>query len=741
MRRVDAEGDSRGVRDHKPGGARARTRLRREALESLERRVLLSTSTSTLPSPTVLTGPSLLAPRSLSAVAAAGALTSTPSANSPSVSVDPNNPLKMVATWIDRDAAGYNGGNFVAPITSYAQGAFSTDGGVSWTAFPSGFGTGSQNVQEDFSLARPTNGQRNVFTQVTDASFAFDRNENVFLLTSVHNVANSAGVLDVQRFNFAGNTPSGSQQTTPVYSWDQPDSQLADSAVTPVLGVDTNLASFADPTSGTTQTDPYSGNVYVAWAEVDANTYGGIPGFNPNTIRMSASSNQGLYFTHAAYVDNSSNANDHVNSVITVPPSNTPLHDSPARYSAPQIAISQGTAVTAGGQVSIVYDDYGTQASQGFDRILVQSNILGGTSEQFTPNGNLLGGPIGVDVPIAVDITDPKFTTLQALDVTTKIAWPDLSGLLVQLIPSPAADAYLTSLFGAAYPGYISLLRANLGAGDGTVNTGPNLGATAVSPSSNPSFSGGGTVFDQEAVRRISDGNVGGTANGHFRADGNAFILALQGQAASTLNGTWALRTIDTKGDTSTNPKYVAGVTLNFSSGNNPGSVAGAAGAESVVADRNSLFVVPVQGIDPTNPASARASVTHTANLGSLLYDGIGGTTVSGAGTTFLPSQAPAVLPAPVIASDNTLGAYNAHPGRLYVAFTGQFSNAASGNTDVFFAFSDDYGKSWSTVRQVNDDNSALDGFSASTPGGPLGRAQYEPSIAVDQSTGDLVVS
>ncbi len=220
MRRVDAEGDSRAVRDQKPGGARAKTRLRREALESLERRELLSTSTSTLPSPTVLVPPSLLSPRSLSAVVAAGALTSTPSANSPSVAVDPNNPLKLVATWIDHDAAGYNRGNFVAPITSYAQGAFSTDGGASWSAFPSGFGAFSGNIQEDFSLARPTNGQTNVFTQVTDASFAFDRNENVYLLTSVHNAANSAGVLEVQWFNFAGNTPSGSQLTTPVYSWD-----------------------------------------------------------------------------------------------------------------------------------------------------------------------------------------------------------------------------------------------------------------------------------------------------------------------------------------------------------------------------------------------------------------------------------------------------------------------------------------------------------------------------------------
>ena len=163
MRRVDAEGDSRGVRGQsKPGGARAKTRLRRASLESLERRELLSTSTSTLPSPTVLNAPSLFGNRSLSAVAAGGALTSDPSASAPSVAVDPINPLKMVATWIDHTPAGYNpGGGFVASITSYAQGAYSVDGGVTWSAFPSGFGEfGRQRPGPTSPSTFPTNGTR-----------------------------------------------------------------------------------------------------------------------------------------------------------------------------------------------------------------------------------------------------------------------------------------------------------------------------------------------------------------------------------------------------------------------------------------------------------------------------------------------------------------------------------------------------------------------------------------------------
>ena len=633
MRRVDAEGDSRGVRGQDTSGrARTKSKLRRASIESLERRELLSTSTSTLPTPTILTAPKLTT--GPSAAAAAGALTSDPSASTPSVAVDPANPLKMVATWIDHTAAGYNpGGGFVAPITSYAQGAFSTNGGVTWTAFPSGFGPGSINVQEDPSIARPTNGQRNVYTQTTDASIGFDRNENVYVLTSSHDAAtatgtSTAGVLDVQRFSFTGSSPQASGVVTPVYSWDQPDSTAnsgtVDAAVTPVLGVDGNFGTFTDPTTGKTQTDPFAGNVYVAWSEIDSNTYNGIVGFNPDNIRMSASSNQAVSFTHDAYVDNSSNANNHINAIVTNPPSNTPLHDSIARYTAPQIAISQGSSTVAGGQVSIVYDDYGTQAP--VDRILVQTDLLGGTSAQFNAGATTIDPSNGVSIPITVNITDPKFTTLQALDITTGIAYPTLADIGAQVVPPAAVNSYLSSLFGTAYPGFITLFNAGFGFGDGSANTPQNLGASAVTPAATPTFTPGlETTFDPEAIRSINDGNAGGTATAHFRATGETFIQALKGLGASVLNGTWTFNVGIVPGttpDTSTAPKFVNNVNLNFSSGNNPGSVAGAAGGEVVVADKNSLFVVPVPGINPTNPSSANLPIVHTANQGSLFFDG-----------------------------------------------------------------------------------------------------------------------
>ncbi len=120
----------------------------------------------------------------------------------------------------------------------------------------------------------------------------------------------------------------------------------------------------------------------------------------------------------------------------------------------------------------------------------------------------------------------------------------------------------------------------------------------------------------------------------------------------------------------------------------------------------------------------------------------VSGTNVSGRASVTASTQGTIpLLPAPVIASDNTLGSFGEFSGRIYVAFTGEFTGAQAGNTDIFLLFSDDGGKTWSTATQVNDDNAATDGYSASVVGGPLGRTQYQPQIAVDQSTGDVVLS
>jgi Bacterial Ig-like domain len=759
MRRVDAEGDSRGVQGRKRTESRFRTRVRNANLEWLERRELLTTSLSNLPSSTVIDAPGSLAPAndtSISHTTAANNLTAAPSASAPSVAVDPLNTKDMIAVWINTDPNGFNAGNFVAPITSYAEGAFSTNGGTTWTAFPAAdFGPNSVNVQTDFSITPPTNGTTNKFTQTTDASVAFDHSGNFYVLTSTHdaeaaNGSSTAGVLDLQRYTLSGGVPNlQSARPVPVYSWDAPNSgSSSDPAVTPVLAVDSNLASFTDPTTGATQTDPFSGNVYVVWASVDSNSSNpGISSFNPNTIRMVTSDNEGVSFTPPAYVDNSSNGIGTYNEpVVTHPPSSSaPLHDSTARYAEPQVTISQGTSSGSvqGGQVTIVYDNFGTQAP--LDEIVDQTNTVGGDSEQFTVTGTAASANIGIPISIPVDITSSNFTTLQSLTITAKIAWPNLSEIDAYVIPPTALNNFLEANV-PGYTGEIVLFNRNIGAASGTADASANLGAT--SGSGTAFGAGSGTVFSTEAIRSIVDGSAGNSAVGEYQPLSVNVLTALQDMglqpnavgALPGLNGTWTFESDDLVTDTSTSPKFVAGVTLNFASGNDPGST----GAEVTIANKFTVVDIPIPGINTNDPAAVPAP---DVNDGFGVGNGITSTGVSGSGNITAPVQEAPILPAPVIASDNTLGSFSEFEGTLYVAFTGMYSNSAADNTDILIFSSTDGGKTWSSGLQVNDDNSDTDGFSASGTvdlGGAAtaeGRTQYDPQIAVDQSTGTVVLS
>ncbi|MCY2953695.1 MAG: proprotein convertase P-domain-containing protein [Planctomycetota bacterium] len=131
-------------------------------------------------------------------------------------------------------------------------------------------------------------------------------------------------------------------------------------------------------------------------------------------------------------------------------------------------------------------------------------------------------------------------------------------------------------------------------------------------------------------------------------------------------------------------------------------------------------------------------------------------TRVHGAGTAPYTLTAPAaplgISPGAVIASDNTLGLFSPYQGRLYVAYADRLNPAtnAADNTDIFLAYSDDGGIGWtvrktdptnplSTPLRVNDDNAVADGFSEG--GASSGRPQFQPAIAVDQTTGTLVMS
>jgi subtilisin-like proprotein convertase family protein len=610
----------------------------------------------------------------------------------PSIAIDPVSPQKLVAVWThDTPNANINGGQ----TSVFVEGAYSTNAGQTWTSLPGTLG----NARTDFDQVQ-TSGAR-FFAQVTDAGVAFDGNNQFYILSSPHSGDYGAGELLLQKFDFSGSAPTQILTNQPIYRWTQ------DPAFRPVLAVDSNLASFTDPANpGYIQADPFAGNVYVAWGT--NNDVTGVNNANANVIKIVASSDAAgataanpPTFTTQQYVNDGGNFGGE-------------------RDATPRLAISQGrpidTAVygvadqgVPGGQVTVVWDDSGTlsTANPARDRIVsdrfrdggvgaVVAGTTGPIAEATDPGGGAAhipapnpANPLDTRNQFTADvaITDPEFLSLSDLDVTVDLTHNSLSEIRIELIPPPTSGLPTITLLNN---------RTN-GAGTANTNTGAagaNLGTTTAGITL-------GTVFDDDAPRSIFN-NAGGVAStGHFRPEFGS-LSAYDGATAATLNGTWTLRITDFRASGTPNPApRLNGWSLNFTSGLNDG-------VDTVVATTLVRGAVAA-GAAPLRPAAA-------PDLG--------------------------IAPAPVVASDNTLGAFSPHQGRLYVAYVARPAGTGvpADNTDIALATSDDGGLTWqATSTRVNDDLGAVDGFSESDFSS--GRPQFLPAAAVDPATGTLVVT
>jgi len=93
-------------------------------------------------------------------------------------------------------------------------------------------------------------------------------------------------------------------------------------------------------------------------------------------------------------------------------------------------------------------------------------------------------------------------------------------------------------------------------------------------------------------------------------------------------------------------------------------------------------------------------------------------------GFDFIPAQPDRSIDAEAnLAWDRSGGAHN---GRVYLVWTEETPNE-SANTDIMLQHSDDNGATWSPAVKLNDDNTT--------------NSQYDPSIALDQSSGDVALS
>ncbi len=293
-------------------GQACRQRLQWGALEYLEPRTLLAT----IPAATVLSRNDLSNARG--------------DESSPSIAVDPANPQKLVAVWVRNDPS--LGGDTKVLV----QGAYSTNGGANWFSF-----SAVPVVLLDPATSNPVK----AFAQVTDASVAFDRNDKFYVLTSQHSADNASGAIVLNKFDFSGGSPSVSISTNQVYSWNRSADSTVPEVLSPILAVDDNLSTFTDPDTGQTQTDSNAGNVYISWILDTPPPQNPPSPWNRWTIELLSSIDGGSTFGPRVRLSGG--------------------NVGPQHYGAPRLTVSQGTADgrVQGGQVTVVWDDFGTGAS------------------------------------------------------------------------------------------------------------------------------------------------------------------------------------------------------------------------------------------------------------------------------------------------------------------------------------------------------------------------------------------
>ena len=90
-----------------------------------------------------------------------------------------------------------------------------------------------------------------------------------------------------------------------------------------------------------------------------------------------------------------------------------------------------------------------------------------------------------------------------------------------------------------------------------------------------------------------------------------------------------------------------------------------------------------------------------------------------------VPQQDDRTIDAEVsLAWDRSGGPFN---GRVYATYTDEARNESSSDTNIYLRFSDDNGATWSTPRQVNDQDVGE-------------RTQFNPKSSIDQLTGNLAI-
>ncbi len=685
-------------------------------------------------------------------------------ANNTAAAVDPLNPNDVVAVYSDEDPMDFPG----ARQTSYIGASYSTDGGQTWSPVFWGLTPWQTNLLDPDTPYMT----RMPFTDATDPSISFDRNHNFYVVFSEHSgtADQMIGAIVLSKFSFPDQgTPSmvpidsdpadQSAVYKPLYTWGYQGTDGNtlgyDAAYQPVVMADSNLGSYRDLITGAFQTDPYAGNIYVAFNTNYRPPTGPI---NPNAIDIMASSDGGLSFTSVKHF----NLNGFIGG-------NLPSE----RDSAPQLVVSQGTSnlrpasfgTVPGGQLTGVWNEWGinknTLAPANPGRVVTSNTITDGAFSTYATGsltGVCTGGRPGTAMngiycdalhpamgnadiptlttfplisPVALPPTDPVTglpATVTGFNVTLDLEdnhLDDLEAQISHLNPDGTIQATYTLFINHVNP-------------DGTTNMGGFATAGKyLGVSHSPTHTGTvliwDAVFDNLVPRTMVASNPMGGNNsiytGHERPE-SPFPSLLP--VATAVNGQWVLQLNNTRDNSM---------------------------------EANHLQKAWKWGISftqhLTTPSEKPIPTPDTViNLiPGLITNTFPNAVVGGEYQGKVPAnqQVPGypfgISPGITAASDNTLGTFSPYQGRIYVAYTGTANpnkavpsgTAATGvaDTDIYLYYSDDGGTTWfpwkldstgTGVQPVNDDL-ATDG---TTQGN---RTQFEPHVAVDQYTGTVVMT